>query len=57
MQNSERVHVTCVHFSRGKELAVCEYTAVHLTGYSDYLTGFCKPFSPPYRCHAGLKNV
>ena len=21
-----------------------------------YLTGFCKPHSPPYRCHTSLKN-
>ena len=30
-------------------------TAVYLTGYSDCLTGFYEPLSPPYRCHAGLK--
>ena len=52
----------------GRELGVFEYcsstvvvlvawTAVYLTGYSDYLTGFHQPFLPPYtkRCHPGLK--
>ena len=28
-------------------VAVC--MAVHLTSYSDYLTSFCEPLSPPYR--------
>ena len=27
------------------------WMAVHLTSYSDYLTGFCEPLLPPYRCH------
>ena len=30
--------------------------AVYLTGYSNYLTGFHEPLSPPYRCHTGLKK-
>ena len=33
---------------------VCEWTAVHLTSYSDYLTGFCEPLSPSYRRRTGL---
>ena len=32
-------------------------TAVYLIGYSDCLTGFREPLSPPYRCHTGLNNV
>ena len=28
-----------------------------ISGYSDCLTGFCEPLSPPCRCHTGLKNV
>ena len=31
--------------------------ALCLIGYSDYVTSFCDPFLPPYRCHVGLKNV
>jgi len=33
--------------------------ALYLTSYSDYLTGFYEPLSPPYKykCDAGLKNV
>ena len=30
------------------------WMAMHLTGHSDYLTGFYEPLLPPYRCHAGL---
>ena len=30
---------------------------MYQTGYSDCLTSFCKPLSPPYRCHTDLKNV
>ena len=26
-------------------------TAMYLTGYSDRLTGFHEPLSPPYKCH------
>ena len=33
------------------------WMAMHLTGHSDYLTGFYEPLLPPYRCHAGLWNV
>ena len=37
--------------------ALVIWTAVFLTSYSDYLTGFYEPLSPPYKCDAGLKNV
>ena len=30
---------------------------IYLTGYSDYLTGFHEPLSPPDKCHSSLKNV
>ena len=33
------------------------WTAVYLTGYSDFLTNFHEPLSPPYRRHTSLKNV
>ena len=36
---------------------VAAWMAVYLTGYSDSLTGFCEPLSPPYRCQTGMKNV
>ena len=36
---------------------VVVYMAVHLTSYSDCLTGFQEPLLPPYRHHIGLKNV
>ena len=29
----------------------------YLTGYSDDLTSYCEPLSPPYRHHTSLKNV
>ena len=29
---------------------------MRLTSYSDYLTGFCEPVLPPYRCHTGLEE-
>ena len=32
-------------------------TAVYLTGYSDCLTDFSEPLSPPNKHHTGLKNV
>ena len=32
------------------------WTAVYLTGHSDYLTGFREPCLPPNRCHTNLKN-
>lgn len=38
--------------------SVCVFeTAVYLTGYRDYLTGFREPLSPPYRCGSGLKRL
>ena len=36
---------------------VVGWTAMYLTGYSDYLTSFCEPLSTPYTCHTGLKKV
>ena len=33
---------------------VVVWMAVHLTGYSDFLDGFCEPLSPPFWCHTGL---
>ena len=30
---------------------------IYLTGYSDYLTGFCEPLLSPFRCHTAVKNV
>ena len=33
------------------------WTAVCLTGYSDYQTGFREPLSTSYICHTGLKTV
>ena len=36
---------------------VVVWTAMYLTSYSDYLTGFHEPPSPPYRCHTSFKNV
>ena len=30
---------------------VVAWTAINLTDYSDYLTGFHKPLSPPYISH------
>ena len=38
-------------------IIVVVWTAVCLTGYSDYLTGFCEPLSASYICHTGLKTV
>ena len=35
--------------------SVVVQTAVSLIGYSDCLTGFREPISPPQRCHTGLK--
>ena len=35
---------------------VVVWTAIYLTSYSDYLTGFHEPLSTPYRCHTSLKN-
>ena len=32
-------------------------TAVYLTGYSDWLTGFWEPLLLPYSCHTCLKNA
>ena len=32
-------------------------TVIYLTGYSDRLTGFRDPLSPPCGCHTGVKNV
>ena len=46
------------------EGAVCFYRAlvvaemdVYLTGYSDCLTSFHEPLSPPHRCHTSFKNA
>ena len=38
---------------------VVVWLAMHLTNspYSDYLTGFCEPLSPLYRCHTSFKTV
>ena len=36
---------------------VVVWTAVCLTGYSDYLTGFHEPLSTSYICRTGLKTV
>ena len=36
---------------------VVAWMVMYLTSYSDYLTGFNEPLLPPYKCHAGLKNV
>ena len=36
---------------------VVVWTAVCLTGYSDYLTGFHEALSTSYICHTGLKTV
>ena len=36
---------------------VVVWTAVHLTGYSDYLTGVREPLSTSYICHTGLKTI
>ena len=33
------------------------WITVCLTSYSDYLTSFCEPLLPPYRCHTSLKNI
>ena len=41
----------------GSKVLVAVWTAVYLTGYSDCLTGFHDPLSPPYRCHTGLKTA
>ena len=48
----------CVRVLDGEGRWVFASTAVevvwmagHLTSYSDYLTGFCEPLLPPYRCH------
>ena len=30
---------------------------MYLTGYSDYLTSFREPHSPPYSCRTGLKKM
>ena len=29
---------------------------MYLTGYSDYLTDFREPLSPPYKCHTSLRK-
>ena len=39
----------------GKALVVVSIDS-SVSGYSDCLTGFCEPLSPPCRCHAGLKK-
>ena len=36
---------------------VVVWMAMYLTGYSDYLTSFCEPLLPLYRCHTSLKNI
>ena len=36
---------------------VVVWTAVYLIGYTDCLTGFREPLSPPYRCHTGFNSV
>ena len=36
---------------------VVVWTAMYMTGYSDYLTIFREPHSPPYRRHTGLKEM
>ena len=28
-----------------------------VTGYSDYLTGFCEPLSTSYICQTGLETI
>ena len=40
----------------GRDL-VGVWTAVYLTGYRDYPTGFHEPLLLPHRCHIGLKKV
>ena len=53
----------CVYSRQGRELGVAStapavvWMAVYLFGYSDYLTGFHEPLSPPHRCHTGLKKM
>ena len=52
----------CVCSTWGRELGVrtsiaVVWTAAYLTSYSDYLTGFREPLSPPHRYHTGLKTV
>ena len=44
----------CVHMCM-LFLVVVVVTAMYLTDYSDCLTSFCKPLSPPYRCHTVSK--
>ena len=36
---------------------VVVWTTMYLNSFSDWLTGFCEPLSPPYRYHTNLKNV
>ena len=36
---------------------VVVWTAMYMTGYTDYLTIFREPHSPPYRRHTGLKEM
>ena len=37
-------------------ITVVVWTAMYRTSYSDSLTGFHEPLSPPYRCHTSLKT-
>ena len=36
---------------------VAVWTAMYLTSYTGYQTGFREPLSQLYGCHTGLKNV
>ena len=56
-----RVYV-CVLERKGNRVfasrtLVVVWTAVYLTGYSDWLTGFWEPLLLPYSCHTCLKNA
>ena len=41
-------------FASTAPVVLAVWTAVYLTGYSDYLTHFHEPFSSSYGCHTGL---
>ena len=57
MERQVQVLASTVVLVLSRARAVILTAVYQLTGYSDCLTGFCEPLSPPYRCHASLKNV
>ena len=56
----------CICSRLGRGMGVCKYSSSSssMAGHAsdqlhlgDYLTGFCEPLSPLYRCHTSFKTV